>query len=280
MSGDKDFLIKAYEKCKKWQGWYENVRMPNKKGLVEVFCGHDTGHDNSPRKTGVKYKGGAIDKDASSYPFDDDVLPLIAPDVNAVYYGTLTALSDMAYELGKNDEADVWKRKAEEVKENLMKICYDENDMFFYDVDKNGNKRKYLSISITNVLSEHIPDKAMAEEICKKHLFNPDEFYTEYPFPAVAKSDVGFEQNKTGNSWNYYSQALTILRCTRWMDYYGYAKEFDTVLEKWVRQWTFSKTTKFGQELDPFTGEPSDCSEWYSSCMLVFIYAVRRLGII
>ena len=109
---------------------------------------------------------------------------------------------------------------------------------------------------------------------------NPDEFYSEFPFPAIAKSDIGFERNREGNSWNYYSQALTVLRCTRWMDYYGFSKEFDAVLEKWVHQWAFSETTLFGQELDPFTGEPSACSQWYSSCMLVYIYAVRRLEIL
>lgn len=280
MSNDLEFLKYAYDKCVKWQEWQETTRMPSNKGLIEMFCGYDTGHDNSCRMDGLKYDGCAKDNDASVYPEEDDVLPVIAPDMNAVYYGTLMALSDMAKDLGKEDDAKKWSIKAESVKERLLEICFDKEDCFFYDVDKNGNKRKHLSISITNVLTEHLPDRELAEEIIKRHLINPDEFYTEYPFPAVAKSDVGFEQNKTGNSWNYYSQALTILRCTRWMDYYGYAKEFDTVLEKWVRQWTFSKTTKFGQELDPFTGEPSDCSEWYSSCMLVFIYAVRRLGII
>ena len=113
------------------------------------------------------------------------------------------------------------------------------------------------------------------------HLWQtPDEFYTEFPFPAIAKSDIGFERNREGNSWNYYSQALTLLRCTRWMDYYGFSKDFDTVLEKWVRQWAFSETILFGQELDPFTGEPSVCSQWYSSCMLVYIYAVKRLEIL
>ena len=109
---------------------------------------------------------------------------------------------------------------------------------------------------------------------------NEDEFLTPYPFPSMSKADPTFKQNADGNSWGFYSQALTVLRCTRWMDYYGKSRDFDEVLEKWVRQWALSKTIMFGQELDPFTGEPSNCSEWYSSCMLVYIYAVRRLGIL
>lgn len=278
-SGDTVFLKKAYPKCTEWQKWHEKYRMPSGKGLVEAFCGHDTGHDHSGRKEGMTYDGCAKDRDATVYPEGDAVLPIIAPDVNAVYYGTLTALSDMAAALDKADEAIKWSAKAELVKKALRDICYDEDDAFFYDVDKNGNKRKYLSISITNVLTERALDPETAELIYGRHLKNPEEFYTEFPFPSMAKSDPTFKQNKSGNSWGFYSQALTVLRCTRWMDYYGKSADFDEILEKWVRQWTFANEIMFGQELHPLTGKPSDCSEWYSSCMLVYIYAVKRLGL-
>ena len=56
------------------------------------------------------------------------------------------------------------------------------------------------------------------------------------------------------------------------------SRRMRTLLEKWIDKWTFGNKIMFGQELDPLTGETSDCSEWYSSCMLVYIYAVRRLG--
>ena len=108
MSDDFEFLNYAYDKCVKWQKWQENTRMPNDKGLIEMFCGYDTGHDNSCRMEGVKYDGCAKDNDASVYPEDDNVLPIIAPDINAVYYGTVMALSDMARALGKQDDAQKW----------------------------------------------------------------------------------------------------------------------------------------------------------------------------
>ena len=130
------------------------------------------------------------------------------------------------------------------------------------------------------MLTEHVLDAELADEIYEKHLHNPDEFFTEYPFPSMAKCDPSFRQNLSGNSWGFYSQALTVLRCTRWMDYYGKSTDFDQILEKWIRQWTFGNKLMFGQELHPLTGEASDCSAFYSSCMLVYIYAVRRLGLI
>ena len=278
MSKDKEFLKKAYDKCVKWENWYETYRTPSGKGLIEIFCGHDTGHDGSARKEGMTYDRCAKDNDATVYPEGDDVLPMITPDNNAVYYGTLIALSNMAKELGEN--AEHWEKKAEAVREKLFEICYDGNDDFFYDVDKNGNRRKYLSISITNVFAERLLTQSEFDVIYNKHMKNPDEFCTEYPFPSMAKSDPSFRQNASGNSWGFYSQALTILRCTRWMDYYGKSEDFDGILEKWIRQLTFGNDIMFGQELHPLTGKPSDCSEWYSSCMLVYLYAVERLKLI
>ncbi len=280
ISKDSEFFKKAYDSCSRWQKWYENYRMPGKKGLVETFCGHDTGHDGSGRKDGMVYYAAAKDNDASVYPENDPVLPMISPDVNAVYYGTLSALGEMADELGRKADADKWRAMAEQVKEKMLEICYDAEDKFFYDVDKNGRARKYLSISITNVFSEHLLDQAMFDEIYEKHMQNEDEFLTPYPFPSMAKADPTFKQNADGNSWGFYSQALTVLRCTRWMDYYGKSRDFDEVLEKWVRQWTFTDKLNFGQELNPITGEPSVCSQWYSSCMLIYMYAARRLGIV
>lgn len=279
ISNDIEFLNNAYEKGKKWIEWCETFRMVNQHGLIETFCGFDDGHDNSPRKNGMKYKSTAKNDDASQYPDDDNVLPIISPDVNAVYYGDLLALSDIAKILNKLSESEYYLKKAEAVKKLIIKICYDEKDNFFYDVDRYGKMRKYLSISITNIFTEHVLDRKFMDKIYRQHLKNPQEFFTPYPFPSIAVSDPQFKKNLDGNSWGYYSQALTILRCTRWMDYYGKQKDFDEILKKWIAAWTFGNKIMFGQELDPITGETSQCSEWYSSCMLVYIYAVRRLGL-
>ncbi len=279
ISNDIEFLNNAYEKGKKWIEWCESCRMVNQNGLIETFCGFDDGHDNSPRKNGMKYKGTAKNDDAAQYPDDDNVLPIISPDVNAVYYGDLLALSEIAKILNKLSESEYYLKKAEVVKKLIIKICYDEKDNFFYDVDRYGKMRKYLSISITNIFTEHVLDSKFMDKIYCKHLKNPKEFFTPYPFPSIAISDPQFQKNLDGNSWGYYSQALTILRCTRWMDYYGKQKDFDEILKKWIAAWTFGNKIMFGQELDPITGETSQCSEWYSSCMLVYIYAVRRLGL-
>jgi hypothetical protein len=51
----------------------------------------------------------------------------------------------------------------------------------------------------------------------------------------------------------------------------------EEIMRRWVSAWSYSDSTQFGQELHPITGRPSECSQWYSSCMLYFLHAIRRL---
>ena len=65
------------------------------------------------------------------------------------------------------------------------------------------------------------------------------------------------------------------------MDHYGFSSDFDYICEKWIEAWTDAyDDIKLAQELDPLTGKPTRSSEWYSSCMLFYLYASGRLGII
>lgn len=289
MTGDKEFLVKCYEAAKRWEGWLRKYRMTQNMGLVEMFCGFDTGHDNSARFEDISCKGNyrrdGVTMNASVMPPDDGITPIAAVDMNCNFYATEKALEEMARLLDKPEEAAEWSRKAAEVKERLFAVCYDEDDCFFYDVDRNGRKRRYRSSTILHLFLEKVldpkEDQELIAQIYTRYLHNPKEFWTEYPFPSMSVSDPSWKKHTQSNCWGYFSQALIALRCTRWMDAYGLERDFDQLCEKWVQAWTDGfETAAFGQELDPLTGIPSECSQWYSSCMLFYVYAVRRLGLV
>lgn len=285
---DSAFDRKIYESGRKWIEWLENNRMTRKTGLVEVFVGFDTGHDNSARLDGLSCKGYYIRPDgkvanASVLPENDEVAPIIAVDMNCNYFGNLTALSKFAEKLGLHDEAVSLREKALFVKKKLFEICYDKEDAFFYDVDKNGKKRKYLSCTVFHLFMEGVLDKIddaqVIEEIYNRHIKNENEFWTPFPFPSMAVSDKSCEGHPDFNCWGYYTQGLIVFRCTRWMDKYGLNEDFDYVCEKWIEAWTKCfDWFKLGQEIDPITGEPTKSSQWYSSTMLMFLYAVQRIN--
>jgi len=289
MSNDQNVIEKAYESGKKWINWLQNNRMTTNRGLIEMFCGYDTGHDNSGRLEGLAnkglYKKDRIIQNARVVPDNDDIIPILAVDMNCNYYSDLMSLSKMAQKLGKSENALDFKNQAQKVKQNLFKFCFNEKECFFYDVDKNSNQRKYLSSTIFHLFMENVldteQDKELIDNIYHKHIKNQNEFWTEYPFPSMAVCDLSSKRHIMPNSWGYYSQGLIALRCTMWMDNYGWSGDFDELCKKWVYALTENyDTNQFGQEIDPHTGVPTKCSQWYSSSMLFYLYAVDRLKLI
>ena len=289
MNRDQAFLEKIYEAGKKWDGWLRKYRMTTGRGLIEMFFGYDTGHDNSGRLEGMSCKGNYIvdgeHKSAETLPPDDGITPILAVDMNANFYANEKALEKMATLLGREDDAKKWEESALEIKRKLFEHCFDEKDAFFYDVDRNGNKRRYKSSTIFHLFMEGVldkeTDKKLIDRIYNEHIKNPDEFWTEYPFPSMAINDPSAKNHDDFNCWGYYTQGLIVLRCSRWMDRYGYSEDFDYILKKWVESWTeHYDRIKFAQEIDPITGIPTNSSEWYSSCMLNYIYGAKRLGLV
>lgn len=286
---NRDFLERIYESGKGWDNWLRKYRMTTGRGLVEMFFGFDTGHDNSGRLDKMSCKGNytkdGVKQSAETLPPDDGITPILAVDMNANLYANEKSLEKMATLLGKSDEAKAWAESAKTVKQRLFEHCFDEKDAFFYDVDRNGNKRKYKSSTIFHLFMERVLDKnedrELIERIYNEHIKNPDEFWTEYPFPSMAINDPSTKNHDDFNCWGYYTQGLIVLRCKRWMDYYGYQKDFDYILKRWIESWTeHYDTIKFAQEIDPITGVPTKSSEWYSSCMLNYVYGARRLGLV
>ncbi len=285
---DTEFDAKVYESGAKWIQWLEQNRMTLGKGLVEMFVGYDTGHDNSGRLVGLSCQGNYVLPDgtianASVLPEGEKIAPVIAVDMNCNFYGNLMALSAFASKLGRDDESAMWQAKAQEMKRRFFEICYDEEDDFFYDVDRNGEKRKFLSSTIFHLFLEKVLDKDtdrdLINRIYTKHIKNENEFWTEFPFPSMAINDPSCREHADFNCWGYYTQGLIVLRCIRWMDYYGMGGDFDYICTKWLEAWTRCfDHFKLGQELDPVTGEPTDSSEWYSSAMLMYLYSAIRLG--
>ena len=97
----------------------------------------------------------------------------------------------------------------------------------------------------------------------------------------MAICDASCKNHADFNCWGYYTQGLIVLRAIRWMDDYGMQRDFDYICKKWLEAWTDCfDYFKLGQELDPITGKPTKSSQWYSSCMLFYVYSARRLGIV
>ncbi|MBR6652844.1 MAG: hypothetical protein IKL30_06730, partial [Anaerotignum sp.] len=169
MNKDTAFLEKIYRCGKNWDAWLRKARMTTGRGLIEMFCGFDTGHDNSGRLTGISCPGNntkdGVLQNAAVLPPDDGITPILAVDMNCNFYGDEKALAEMARLLGKIEEADAWEHSAADVKDKLFRYCWNEEDGFFYDVDRHGNQRKYRSSTIFHLFLERVLDPAQDKAI-------------------------------------------------------------------------------------------------------------------
>src|ERR1700723_710875 len=155
ITGDDDLLVAAYTACSRWDAWLRQYRDTRKTGLVEGFCIYDTGHDNSPRWTGIVKQ--CPDADARKCP-PIASMPRLCPDLSATVYGARVALAAMANALGKPDEAARWQADAEHIRQLILTKLYSPEDGAFYDLDAQNNFVRVRGDLITRVLGEHVVD--------------------------------------------------------------------------------------------------------------------------
>ena len=108
---DLELLKRLYDASIKWVDFLYKYRMSLNKGLVECYVGYDTGHDNSGRLEGLKYKGFySIDGKRISADVKPDSISFIAVDMNCNLYMTLNSIKEMAekfemdYSIGEGED--------------------------------------------------------------------------------------------------------------------------------------------------------------------------------
>jgi len=275
---DHELLETAYSSCSRWDAWLRQYRDTRKTGLVEGFCTYDTGHDNSPRWKGIPNR--CPDADAKKYPAIPG-MPRICPDLSATVFGGRVALAQMAEALGKPDEAARWHEDAEHIRRLILTKLYSPEDAAFYDLDSDNKFVRVRSDVISRVLGEHVVDlvhdRHIFEAVWTRQIHNPKAFWAKYPLTSVAEDDPTFVRPIPRNSWGGASQALTALRASRWMPFYGKHDEFRYMMHQWVE--AISRHTEFRQQMDPETGDFTQADKsGYSPAALVYLDYIERLG--
>jgi hypothetical protein len=272
ITGDRAFLVEAYEACSRWERWLMKYRDTRGAGLCEAFCEYDTGHDNSPRFKGIPKK--CPDDDARKTP-DVPGLPYLAPDLSATCFGARVALARMAAILEKQREAASWGSAATKIRTAILDRLWDPETACFYDRDASNRFVRVRGDALTRVLGEHVVDQGQFEEIWRRQIHNPRAFWPAYPLPSIALDDPAFVRPIPRNSWGGASQALTALRAPRWMEHYGKYSALTHLMTQWVS--ALVRAPDFLQQMDPLTGEFTPDKGRYSPAMLVMTDFVSRL---
>ncbi len=227
---DHSWLEQVYPYLRDYNDWlYRERRMGN--GLFFWDNRFESGLDNSPRFT---------NRSATK------VIPMqkfAAIDLCSYLVMDNLSLARMAEALGKKDDAEAFRKKADDLKILINQNLWDEKDGIYYDRDFASDRFiRVKSIASLIPLFAGIPDQAQARRL-RDHIMNPAEFNTLIPLPSISRDDPTYQLDMwRGPVW-INTAYLVILG----LKDYGYKKEageltwklVDGVFQVWSKTGTY-----------------------------------------
>ncbi|OMF36983.1 hypothetical protein BK133_07135 [Paenibacillus sp. FSL H8-0548] len=271
---DKSFLQTMYDAMAKYDDWLMTYRNTRGTGCVEAFSTFDTGHDLSPRFWHVPDT--PHHNDATQMNPDSPILPFLAPDLTANVYCQRLYLARIAAELGLPSEQ--WQAKAEESLASLYRYCFDDEDHFFYDRDRNDELVRVQSDVLLRVMACEVGDLLFFDTMLRRYLLNTSKFFAKYPFTSMSMDDPRFDPFSSYNSWGGASNFLSLIRTPHAFEHHGRHVELTWVMYPILA--SFAKATRFAQAVSPWTGDEGFTEAYSPSILCLLDYVERLCGIL
>lgn len=265
------FLATMYAAMARNDEWLATWRDTRQTGGVEAFCTYDTGHDLSARFWHMP--DSPLDNDPKRHDADNPFLPLVAPDLTANVACQRLYLSRIAEELG--EDGSVWRDKSDASEAALFACCWDAEDGFFYDLDRNGEFVRVQSDVLLRVLACEIGDDALFDAALRRYLLNTRKFFARYPFTSIALDDPRFDAAFDCNSWSGPSNFLSIIRAPHAFE--AHHRHVELI---WAMQPILSalfRASRFAQTVSPWTGD-AGYTDTYSPSILCLLDFIERLS--
>lgn len=181
ITGDRAFVERVYPDLSRYAEYFERDRDREDMRLYDI---QDQG------ETGQEYMSRYLFADESADDWRG--IQLKGVDATVYIYQLQRALAEMAALLGKDEEAAVWTRKADETRAAVRERMWDTERKFFFDVDPRTGARSPYKAAVG--LYPFLRDLAGPEHLAAitDHLLNCEEFWTEFPVPASSMDDPCF----------------------------------------------------------------------------------------
>lgn len=178
---DREFLDEIYEPVVRWNNWWFEQNDVDGNGLCEYQHPFSSGLDDSP--------------------LWDDGMPVEAPDLNTYLYLQQESLAKIARVLGNDQDAEIWRGRAQAIARRLLDLAWDGERGFFW-ARRNGSRVNVrtpfnLFPLITGQMPPEVSDRLVA------HLTDERQFWSRYPVPTVAMDDPKYNPIKMwrGPTW-------------------------------------------------------------------------------
>lgn len=187
-------------------------------------------------------------------------------DLNCYLVKELRAFATIAERSGKKNVAHIYRLKADRKAELIRTRLWDEKTGFFYDHQYKDNALiSVKSIAGFAPLWAGIASKKQARRIIYDQLMNPQEFWSTWPVPALARSEPGYSEtllkDDLGCSWRANTWIPTNYMLYHSLKYYGYnelasiiAFKTNELLKKSGNREYYHSESGTGVGLDPFWG--------------------------
>lgn len=199
------YLEEVYDDLLTWNRWWPDHRCAQGDYLCWGSSPHEPCGRWIPNANEVNQRfGGALESGLDNSPmyddtpFDADQHILLLADVGlmGLYIRDCRALARIAEELGRTEEAEELRARAERFGSALQTLWDEETGLFLNKRLDTGAFEHRLSPTHFYPLLSGVPTLAQAERMVNEHLLNPEEFWGEWVIPSIARNDPTYvEQN-------------------------------------------------------------------------------------
>lgn len=195
---------------------------------------------------------------------------VIAPDLNTFLYLEYKAFSLISYELEEYEQAEIFKRKSEQMKVNIVKYLWCDEDDAIYVVDTaNGEFIKRMSYSSVVPLWAGLLPHDKASKFIEKYVLNPNKLWSDYGIRSLSKDDADYNNVnmiKPFSNWQGPVWPLANYLYCHGLSYYGYKdKAIEAailVIKNCLKD--IEQTGGMHENYDAETGEPLAAPDFVS----------------
>jgi Glycosyl hydrolase family 63 C-terminal domain len=269
------FLAEVLPALERYFRYLATARDPDRDGLITIVAQFESGLDFSPaydrpsrgkpvsaERITLRARGPQLLNKLLGYDVGrmlrlnehqfEDVL------VNSVYADGLESLSRLAARAG-GAELETWaSAQAHQTVTALIGRCYDERQGLFFNLsgrrEQRWNEIRTI-ISLMPLLLSELP-AGIADRLVE-HLTDPDEFWTAYPVPSVARNEPTFRADSRPDGrrliWRGPSSINTNWLLARGLRRHGHEALADQIAD---RSRELVERGGFNEFFDPLTGRP------------------------
>jgi len=175
-------LERAYHGLARYAGYFQRERDPDRTGLYDII---------NQWETGQEYMSRYFAADDMADHWQNMKARLKGIDATVYIYRLYQTLARLAERLERPAEAEQWRAAAAATGEAIRERCWDPESEAYFDIGPDGSRTSTLhSTSFYPYLTDLTGEAELPG--LRRHLLNPEEFWTDFPVPTSSLLDPYF----------------------------------------------------------------------------------------